>query len=259
MHILDTWRELINSVSIVMSRVRPPALSPQAIATLIKDTFPFDDIEEDSIKELVSYNDRNYYFRGNRKPSYLECSFSPSILKQKVFKLSPNEYVIKIMNQTISSTREVINGLTSMKKFLYSRGLNVPYPITSLQGPELVMLTKSQVLAYETKVEKQLSCCNNDPTVINNEDAVILLDSETSIPIDEGIVIHTPREESVLDEPSDTIQYCVRVLTFLPGEILHEVPQTPSVFFKVGEYLGHLHSELQVMHHYIYHESVYIL
>lgn len=231
-----------------MSRARPPALSPQAIATLIKDIFPFDDIEEDSIKELVSYNDRNYYFRGNRKPSYLECSFSPSILKQKVFKLSPNEYVIKIMNQTISSTREVINGLTSMKKFLYSRGLNVPYPITSLQGPELVVLTKSQVLAYQTETKKQLSCCNSDPTIINNEDAAILLDSETSIQIDEDIVIRTLMKEPVLDEPSelDTIQYCVRVLTFLPGEILHEMPQTPSVFFKVGEYLGHLHSELQV-------------
>ena len=44
--------------------VRPPELESSIVAKLIPAVFPFKKVEESSVKQLPSYEDRNYYLTG---------------------------------------------------------------------------------------------------------------------------------------------------------------------------------------------------
>ena len=186
--------------------VRPPFLPACSVVGIIKDYFPFTSVQQDSIKELESYDDRNYYFRGDLPADMVPCY--PS--KQTVHITSNNEYVLKILNHRDSAERGTIEYLTEMKKYLYSNGYNVPFPIPSKvnSGSEIVTL-----------MESDIQRCIQDGKPLLNESAY------------------------------DTKQYHVRVLTFIPGVLLHDIPQSPQypqLMFNVGEYMGNLHNKLKV-------------
>lgn len=132
--------------------IRPPSLSPAGVVRLVKDCFPFKLIEEASVKELVSYDDRNYYFRGN-----LSVELPTYASKQKVHVTSNNEFVLKILNHRESKAIDTVEMLTCMKKFLYSNGLNVPYPISSLEGSEIITLKESFLLQYADHHEEPIN------------------------------------------------------------------------------------------------------
>lgn len=190
------------------SYIRPPPLSTKAVTNLIKDYFSFRHIVEDSIKELVSYDDRNYYFRGELSPS--ESTAIP--LRQRVHVVSENEYVLKILNRRDSSKTDTVEFLTEMKKYLYTKGFNVPFPIQSLKGSEIVTMTEQTLSSYKE------SCTSNTVEQLEN-----------------GSI------------PSNLGQFCIRILMYIPGEMFHNIPQTPRLMFKLGEYIGWLHTDLKVV------------
>lgn len=183
-------------MSRVMSYIRPPSLSSVAVARLINNYFPFSSIDEKSIKELVSYDDRNYYFRGRYTASIPQY---PS--KQSLHVTSDNEFVLKMLNHRDSETMDTVEMLTAIKKFLYSKGLNVPFPVPSLQGSEILTMKESLLLQY-----------------INNEECVA----------------------------NDHHSYQIRVLTYIPGKMLHDVSHSPSLLFKLGRHLALVHTNLKV-------------
>ena len=130
-------------------------------------------------------------------------------LKQKIHVTSDKEYVLKILNQQDSAKLDYVDLLTKINKFLYTNGFNLPFPIPSLQGSEIITLTKETLLNYKS------------------------LDEDGSIPAYNNPV-------------AGHAQFSLRILIYIPGKILHYVPQTPRLMFKLGGYIGILHTELQV-------------
>lgn len=191
--------------------VRPPSLPSLEVLCIIKQHFPFISVKEESIKELVSYDDRNYYFCGEL-PTQLIPQY-PS--NQKVHITSTNEFVLKILNRRDSADRNTTEYLTEMKKYLYSNGYNVPFPIPSNHnGSEIVTLMESDLL------HKTQSC--NEPDKVPNGSA------------------------------TSNHQCLARVLTYIPGVVLHDAPHhQPQLMFRVGEYLGNLHNKLKVYYNFV--------
>ena len=183
----------------IMANIRPPPLSASGVARLVRDYFPFGSVVENSIEELDSYDDRNYYFRGQ----YLgDIPAQPTRSTTLSNVRSDNEFVIKILNWRESEINSTVKMLTEVKKFLYLRGLNVPFPLISLNGSEIVTLTKPLLFSYKEGE------CDADPKCR---------------------------------------QFHVRVLTYLPGTLLSDVTLSPSVMFKLGEYIGSLSREMKVL------------
>ena len=188
-----------------MANIRPPPLSASEVARLVRDYFPFGSVVENSIEELDSYDDRNYYFRGQylgdipAQPTRSTRGSTTTLSSVR----SDNEFVIKILNWRESEINSTVKMLTEIKKFLYLRGLNVPFPLISLNGSEIVTLTKPLLFSYKEGE------CDADPKCR---------------------------------------QFHVRVLTYLPGTLLSDVTLSPSVMFKLGEYIGSLSREMKVLH-----------
>ena len=94
--------------------VRPPSLVvPRLLRSFVLEAFPFHSIDASSVRELDSYEDRNYYFRGN-------------VLRGGT---GTTEYVLKILNSRDSREEAVVDGLSRMVMHLKSKGYNCPYPI----------------------------------------------------------------------------------------------------------------------------------
>ena len=94
--------------------VRPPAIVvPRLLQTFVLGAFPFHSIDASSVRELDSYEDRNYYFRGN--------GFGGGT--------GAGEYVLKILNWRDSREEAVVEGLSRMVLQLKSKGKNCPYPV----------------------------------------------------------------------------------------------------------------------------------
>ena len=200
--------------------LRPPRLSSTAIERFLKVHFPFISVNKSSIKELVSYEDRNHYFQGEIDPS-----FSTS-------KKPGNEYVLKFLNHVVSEDIELVKGLTELKKYLYGRGFNCPFPIPSVSSDsEIVIVNETELKHY---IERMTSNA--------------ISGSELSIQ-------QTTSTESTCSQPQDDNpvsskekQYCVRVLAYIPGTIFKYASQTPEQMYKFGEYMGLMNKEMKVFH-----------
>ena len=186
---------------LMMADIRPPSLSPQGVVKLLKEYFPFKSVTERSVEELVSYDDRNYYFRGQ---------FLANIPKtMSGHSSSENEFVLKLLNWRDSEIRSTVEMQTEVKKFLFSKGLHVPFPVPSLNGSEIVTLSGSSLFSYS-----EVSC----------------------------------------DSQAAQYYYHARVLTYLPGKLLSDVFVSPSVMFKLGEYIGSVSREMKVLNN-IFHDN----
>ena len=206
--------------------LRPPRLSSTAIERFLKVHFPFISVNRSSIKELVSYEDRNHYFQGEIDPS-ISTSKKPG-----------NEYVLKFLNHVVSEDIELVKGLTELKKYLYRQGFNCPFPIPSvLSHSEIVIVNETELKHY---IEKNHTL----PVLTSNA----ISGSELSIQ-------QTTSTESTCSQPQDDDpvsskekQYCVRVLAYIPGTIFKYASQTPEQMYKFGEYMGLMNKEMKVFH-----------
>ena len=130
------------------SIVRPPPLPLSSLLTVIKTYFPFIEVQNDSYKEFVAYDDRNYYFKGSCLKERGTCNISRSF--QKVYITSPNEYVLKVINHqdAADGSGDVLTGLSALLKYLCSCGFNCPLPIRSITEQDFIPISKSTYLNF---------------------------------------------------------------------------------------------------------------
>ena len=182
------------------SIARPPPLSLRAVKHVVLIHFPFKCVDESTVEEFVSYDDRNYYFRGET----LASRDSPT-----------DEYVLKVTNRR--DVPELVVGLSQITHHLHQKGYHCPHPIPTTLGSagDMIVMNKKQLQSYES------GTCGNDKKA-------------------NGSVA------GMNDGSEEEERYAVRVLVFIPGELLINVPQNPQLLFKVGYYIGSLDRDLKV-------------
>ena len=125
---------------------RPPSLSSAAIAKLVKEYFYFHDVDERSVKQLPSYDDRNFYFRG--------CATTPepasSITSRSI--LSDREYILKLNNPLIVSY-DVLSGINDLLNHLHAKSFTKCNQPLASRGGDLLKITKEELLEYEGHLE----------------------------------------------------------------------------------------------------------
>ena len=206
-------------------RSRPPYLSHSSIEHFLKTYFPFRAVNKSSIKELVSYDDRNYYFRGEIDPPF-SSSITPG-----------NEYVLKFLNHRFDI--ELVKGLTELKKYLYGRGFVCPFPIPSVSSnSEIVIVSESELLPYIGK---------NDTLPVLTSIGRELSSQQTTL--SESTSTRPHANDLVNVSASKEKHYCVRVMTYIPGTMFKHVSQTPEQLYKFGEYMGLMNKEMKVSTH----------
>ena len=112
--------------------VRPPELESSVVAKLILAVFSFKEVEESSVKQLPSYEDRNYYLTG---------------LTEDVTNRGrrDGEFVLKISNSLMDI--ELKKGHNDLMSYLYQQGFECPQPLSSRNGKGVEILSKKQLLA----------------------------------------------------------------------------------------------------------------
>lgn len=171
---------------------RPPELEIQSAASLVLAVFPFSEVKERSVKQLPSYEDRNYYFRGTLDGELV----GKGITRDQERPEAINEFLLKLSNSSLPYG--LIEGINAVTNYLKSKGFSCPYPLPSRKGKEVEVLSQIQLLAGDVGAN------------------------------------------------ASGVQFCVRVLVFIPGETLDSVQLTPKLAYDVGNYIGRMDAMLQV-------------
>ena len=123
----------------ILRGVRPPPLPQEAVKRVVIDHFPINSVDVSTIRELDSYDDRNYYFQGTLATG-----------NDRV--VSSSEYVLKVLNWRDSLSPRAVDGFSKMMLHLNDRGYRCPYPIPASVAGECsiysVVLTEKQLDAY---------------------------------------------------------------------------------------------------------------
>ena len=120
-------------------RIRPPPLPPKAVKRVVIDHFLINSVDVSTVRELDSYDDRNYYFQG-------------TLVAGNDRQVSSSEYVLKVLNWRDSLSSRAVDGFSKMMLHLNDRGYRCPYPIPASVSEECslysVVLTEKQLDAY---------------------------------------------------------------------------------------------------------------
>lgn len=118
---------------------RPPSLSPTAVCKLVNRFFRVKNAVEDSVKPLPSYDDVNYYLRGELVGSKY------------------TEFVLKLGNPE-RTPFPVMKGLNRLMHHVSSRGFKftTPYPLCSIVGTDLLSLRAEDIM----NCDEELSSSN---------------------------------------------------------------------------------------------------
>ena len=128
---------------------RPPSLNSAAVAKLVKEYFYFHDVDERSVKQLPSYDDRNFYFRGSTTTSTPEPA--SSISSRSI--MSDREYILKLNNPLIVSY-DVLRGINDLLNHLHAKNFTkCNQVLASREGGDLLKITKEKLLEYEDHLE----------------------------------------------------------------------------------------------------------
>ena len=108
---------------------RPPALSPTAVSRVVYNFFNFKNVIVDSVKSLPSYDDRNYYFRGETLNGE-GCS----------------EFILKLSNP-IGASLDVVNGLNKLLLHIKSCGFpfSSSYPLPCKSSEYVSQMTAREL------------------------------------------------------------------------------------------------------------------
>ena len=115
-----------------MTENKPPLLQASELSEILETLYPLSDMDHSSVKELNSYDDRNYYFRAS-----LEQAGASSEELQ--------EYVLKLSNSY--KRLEVLEGTNSVLRHTKSKNLNCPWPIPGRDGREVQFIDHSSLAA----------------------------------------------------------------------------------------------------------------
>ena len=193
---------------------RPPQLPLKAITAIICRYFNFKEVYANSIKEFPSYDERNYYFRGESLNAK-SC-----------------EYVLKLGNP-LAVNLDVAIGLNSIMKHLSSCGFLTPYPQLSKSGSDAIQLTGAELKVISEDFNEY------PPSELKNAKS----NSEVSDTITNGSFC------SGKEESKSSFMYVIRVFSFIPGQLFDNVEKrflTPGLMYTTGETLGRLDKELMV-------------
>ena len=123
---------------------RPPSLSSAAVAKLAKEYFYFQYVDEHSVKQLPSYDDRNFYFRGTVVPEGAASVGSST---------SSGEYVLKLNNPLLASC-DILKGINDLLNHLHAKGfVKCNQPLINREGSDLLNITKDKLLEHENHLE----------------------------------------------------------------------------------------------------------
>ena len=190
---------------------RPPAICSEAVVKLVKEFFWFEAVDQLSVKEFPSYDDRNFYFRGTLET--VTHAADPVDGMEAANSVTPHaqtklegEYVLKLNNPLFASY-EVLLGINSLLNHLHANGYTQCIrPLVSRAGADVLEITKEKLKDYESS--------NSDLT------------------------------EKVTES-----KFFMRVVTFIPGECFDTVDKhhlTPRLLYDVGNCVGSACAILEV-------------
>ena len=117
---------------------RPPDLTPHAVADLVCKLFPFTTVEESSVTQFDSYDDRNFYFCGTLDHEALKDGGCNS-----------SEFVFKLSNPLLASY-EVTEGLNEIMCCINQKGFNCPCPLKG-RGKEIEKVPESELVEVQAR------------------------------------------------------------------------------------------------------------
>ena len=124
--------------------VRPPELESSVVAKLILAVFPFKEVQESSVKQLPSYEDRNYYLTVVTE-GVTNCGSGDENTE--------GEFVLKISNSLMDV--ELKKGHNDLMTHLYQQGFECPQPLSSRNGNGVEVLSKGQLLAGDPEASER--------------------------------------------------------------------------------------------------------
>ena len=212
---------------------KPIVTTDQAVA-MATQLFNLRIADVTSVKELYSYDDRNFFMRGFLMREEKEMEVSEC-----------KEYILKILNHVDSSHECLTEVQCDAMLFLQSRGYHCPVPVPSTRNTYFVKCKiprgpKPRSVALETdtvSLKTESATKKNDDvsadTNVRFESAGIL---------GAGIEVYDGKEYS-----GEKYFVCdVRLLTFVPGRVLKEIPLNNDLLFNAGMAVGRLDRDLQV-------------
>ena len=120
---------------------RPPVLTAHVVAELICELFPFKAVDQCSVKQLESYDDRNFYFCGDLEREFQTLGNG--------IKSDSREFVFKLSNPLVASY-EVTEGLNVIMQRLNQEGFNCPLPLKGRKGTEIEKVSESRLMETQT-------------------------------------------------------------------------------------------------------------
>ena len=202
---------------------RPPVNKNQALF-LANRLFGLDVADASTTEEFNSYEDRNFYMRGTLRDTKGEVKETGS---------STDEFILKIVNHTYSVVDGLIEAQSSSMLYLIERGFHCQEPISSRFGGTEVMCKVPQ----EGPTSSQ-----DDVTEVTKDHGLGAVENGESTHLIGGIGLFNGEEYD-----SDKFFICaVRLLTFIPGQVLCDVPWTEDLLYHLGRHLGEVDLALQV-------------
>ena len=133
-----------------MIRPRPPSLDSVAVCSLLRHLYPFNNVDEDSVRQLPGYEDRNFYFKG-----YFEASDSfDGAVKTKITSApdisSYDEFIFKVSH--ITNSYKVLQGVNEVMDHLKYKGFRCSYAIVNRSGEKITLLSENQLLRGDPNV-----------------------------------------------------------------------------------------------------------
>ena len=128
---------------------RPPSLSSAAVVKLVKEFFWFKAVDELSVKEFPSYDDRNFYFRGTLEEArdHLQTDGVEDVTPHAQQKLE-GEYVLKLNNPLFASY-DVLLGINALLNHLHANGCTrCIRPLVGRAGADVLEITKEKLMEY---------------------------------------------------------------------------------------------------------------
>ena len=104
---------------------RPPDISAATLSEIVVRHFPFENIDHTSIRQLVSYQDRNYRFIGTIEGES-----------------SSEEFVFKVNNVHVSL--ELVEGQNAVMNHLKESGIACSVPLASRQSQYYTVISSNE-------------------------------------------------------------------------------------------------------------------
>ena len=186
---------------------RPPSLGTAAVARLVTEYFPFQHVDQQSVKQFPSYDDRNFYFRGTPEHASLEGGAGTCIETQR-------EYVLKLNNPLVSSYG-VLKGINALLTHLNTKGFTkCIQPLSSREGDDVLQITKDELNDY--------GACQYHSEPLSGSDEIV----------DESARTLFMRVVSYI--PGDCLDH------------VDKRHLTPSLLYSIGHYVGRAEAIIQV-------------